>query len=249
MQRYGAVSYLNARPLVEGLDPLTVDTPAGLTRRFASGLLDVALLPVAAAEAAGLRRIGDLGVSADGPVGSVFLFLRRPVGEVETVFLDPSSRTSRQLALLVLDGLHGRRPRPVDDAAAADAQLVIGDPALRRAEGPDARLDLAAEWKRWTGLPFVFAAWYGRSDLGDSEAIAITSALEAAHTRGLAMLDRYVDEAHREMGVPRARLASYLRERIRYRVGEAEQRGLARFVASARAAGLFEDEVGPPSLR
>jgi len=249
MPRYGSVSYLNARPLVEGLDPLTVDTPAGLTRRFREDRLDVALLPVAAGEAAGLPRVGDLGVCADGPVESVFLFLARPVEEVETVFLDPASRTSRVLALLLLEGRYGRRPRTTPDAGAADAELVIGDPALCRAEGPEPRLDLALEWKRWTGLPFVFAAWYGRSGLAPDEERAIAASLEDAYRRGRASLDRYVEEAHRELGVPRARLTTYLRERIRFRLGEREREGLARFVANARATGLFEERRSPPPLR
>ena len=71
--RFGGVSYLNARPLLEGLEPLVVDDPAGLTLRFERGEVDVALLPVAVGETAGLTRVGSLGIAAHGPVDSVLM--------------------------------------------------------------------------------------------------------------------------------------------------------------------------------
>lgn len=220
--RYGAVAYLNARPLVEGLAPLVLDTPARLVRRYEEGEVDVALLPVVAAEPLGVPRVGSLGIAADGPVESVLLFLRRPVAEVETLAPDPASRTSRVLAEIVLREVHGRSPRPAP-AGEADAVLVIGDRALERARGGEERLDLAAAWKEWTGLPFVFAAWYG--------AAAAEAALEAAYARGR---ERLADYAEGD-----AALETYLRERIRYRLGEREQAGLARFLEAGRRLGLL----------
>jgi len=214
--RYGAVSYLNAKPLLEGLEPLALETPARLAGRMQRGELDVALLPVAAGEAQALPRVGGLGIAAEGRVDSVLVFVRR--NPVRTIRLDPASRTSRILARLIWRERFGLDPEPIDDPHEADAELVIGDPALDR-EGPS--IDLAAEWTEWTGLPFVFAAWYGDP--------AAAPALARAYARGRARLESYASGE---------RLA-YLRDRIRYEIGEREEAGLARFLELARAHSLL----------
>jgi predicted solute-binding protein len=225
--RFGAVSYLNARPLLEGLAPLVLATPAALAERHARGEVDVSLLPVAAGEAMGLARVGHLGIAAEGPVDSVLLFLRRDVRAVGTVALDPASRTSRALARLLLEDAFGLKPRYVDPPA--DAELLIGDAALVRAGRDEPRLDLAEEWTRWTGLPFVFAAWYGDPAAGP--------ALEAAYAKGSRELSRYAREAR--LGLEPGALERYLKDRIRYRLGPREEEGLAAFLARGRARGLL----------
>ncbi len=225
--RYGAVSYLNARPLVEGLEPLTLDTPTRLVELFLSGEVDVALLPVAPAEAAGLTRIGSLGVAADGAVDSVLLFLERPVKEVRTLRLDPNSKTSNVLAQLLLREAFEVHPELVESGA--DAEVVIGDAALVRAPDGGLQLDLAETWTWFTGLPFVFAAWYGDE--------AAAPALEAAYARGKQRLAAYAADA--ALGLPADQLETYLRERIRYRLGGREIGGLRRFLEAARRHSLL----------
>jgi len=225
--RFGAVSYLNARPLLEGLAPLALATPADLVARFARKEVDIALLPVAAGEALGIPRVGTLGIAGEGPVDSVLLFLRRPIREVRSVALDPASRTSRVLTSLLLEEALGLSPRYTDPPA--DAELVIGDAALVRGTKDEPRIDLAEEWTRWTGLPFVFAAWYGDARAGP--------ALEEAYARGQQHLHRYAREAGLDLAVPA--LERYLRERIRYRIGPREEKGLALFTSRGRAKGLL----------
>ncbi len=224
--RYGAVSYLNSRPLVEGLAPLVLDTPSGLVERYRRGEVDVALLPVAAAEPLGLERVGRLGITSAGPVDSVLLFMARPIGQVRSVRLDPESRTSQVLALLLLRQAFGLDPRIAEPA---DAELVIGDKALVRAQGGEERIDLALEWRRHTGLPFVFAAWYGAAE---SE-----PALERALERGRERIAHYA--ATSGLPLPAPLLERYLRERIGYRIGVAEEAGLARFLETGRRLGLL----------
>jgi len=225
--RFGGVSYLNARPLLEGLTPLTLATPAQLVEQQKRGEVDVALLPVAAGEAMGLPRVGTLGIAGEGPVDSVLLFLRGAVPAIRTVALDPASRTSCVLTRLLLEEAFGLSPRYVDPPA--DAELVIGDAALVRGAGDEPRLDLSEEWTRWTGLPFVFAAWYG-----DPRA---APRLEEAYARGRAEIGRHAREAR--LGLPVPVLERYLRERIRFRIGPREEQGLAQFTARGRARGLL----------
>jgi predicted solute-binding protein len=229
--RYGGVPYLNARPLLEGLAPLRLDVPSRLSARFLAGEFDAALLPVAAGALSGRPRIGSLGIVSDGRVDSVLLFLRRPPRSVRTLRLDPSSRTSRLLAQWILRAGHGARPEIVADEADADAELVIGDAALLRARGGEERLDLGEEWRRLTGLPFVFAAWYGDA--------AAVPALEAAYARGSLRIDDYAREASETLGLPAETLRTYLSERIRFRIGSAEAAGLDRFLEESRGAGLL----------
>jgi chorismate dehydratase len=224
--RYGAVSYLNARPLIEGLEPLVLDTPARLVERFDRGEVDVALLPVAAGEASGIARVGSLGVAAEGAVDSVLLFLRTKAEAVESLFLDPASRTSRILAEIILREQYGRAPRIVDSPE-ADAELVIGDRALLRAREGEPHLDLGEEWSRWTDLPFVFAAWYGASDA--------EAALEEAFARGSERIAAFAAAGELDASY----LETYLRERIRYRIGPREEEGLSRFLYAARRLGLL----------
>jgi len=225
--RFGAVSYLNARPLIEGLEPLVLDVPSALARRVEQGELDVSLLPVAAGEALGLPRVGSLGVAAEGPVDSVLFFLRRPLAECTTLRLDPASRTSRLLAQVLFAEVYGSEPKLV--AGKADAELLIGDAALERVARGEPTVDLAAEWTRWSGLPFVFAAWYGDP--------AAEPALEEAYRAGSERLEEYA--AASDLGVPPEQLADYLRNRIRFRIGPREEQGLARFLELSRTRGLL----------
>ena len=231
LTRFGAVPYLNARPLVEGLDPLTLEAPAALVHAFEAGRVDVALLPVAAGEALEAPRIADLGIAADGRVDSVLLFLRKLPEEVRTVCLDPDSRTSNVLAVLLLRS-YGLDPEVVDDPSEADAELVIGDRALmRNRESPDDVLDLGAAWKQRTGLPFVFAAWYGDESAARE--------LRAAYKRGSGRLAEYAAEGERSLGIPADLLEQYLRDRIRFKLGRAEHKGLQLFLDAARKEALL----------
>jgi len=225
--RFGAVSYLNARPLIEGLEPLVLDTPARLVDRFEAGELDVALLPVAAGEAAGLERVGNLGIASEGPVESVLLFLRREPERVRSLALDPASRTSRVLAQILLREVWGARPELCDPPA--DAELVIGDRALVRAGEGERFVDLGEEWTSWCGLPFVFAAWYGAPEAAGE--------LEAAFRRGRREIGRYAREAGLDLEAER--LERYLHRSIRFRLGPREREGLNRFLERGRSLGLM----------
>ena len=212
--RFGAVRYLNARPLIEGLEPLVLDTPAGLAARMEQGELDVALLPVAAGEQQGLRRVGRLGIAAYGRVDSVLIFVER--NPVRTLKLDSASRTSRILARLLAPYIFGLDPEIVENDA--DAELVIGDAALdRKGEA----IDLAYRWTTITGHPFVFAAWYGDP--------AAAPALAAAYERGREQLANYASGERLE----------YLRKKILYEIGPREEEGLALFLKLARSQSLL----------
>ncbi|HKB15233.1 MAG TPA: MqnA/MqnD/SBP family protein, partial [Planctomycetota bacterium] len=162
-----------------------------------------------------------LCIGADGEVGSVNLYTRRPWSEIRSVALDTSSRSAAALVRILLEewnpGPVRERELPpgVDGAAlGVDAFLRIGDAALlgRTPAGFEA-IDLAGAWKDLTGLPFVFALWIVRPGVSlDS----LASPLFRAAERGLARRARLADEAARERGADPAILRRYLLEVCRY---------------------------------
>jgi chorismate dehydratase len=172
--RIGAVSYLNSKPLVEGLGELLpqteirLDFPSRLAIDLADGELDVALIPsIEYFRGHNYQIISDACVAAHGPVLSVKLYSRVPWGEIRTLSLDEGSRTSATLARILLAERHGvfpqLEPLPLHcrtEESKADAILLIGDRAILP---PDEQFlgtwDLGEEWFEWTGLPFVFAMW------------------------------------------------------------------------------------------
>lgn len=232
--RVGSVPYLNAKPLIHGIEAL-LEVPSRLADGFAAGRYDVALLPVFEVLQRGAGAVVDgIAIAADGPVESVILCHREPLGKIRRIHLDPSSRTSTHL-LEVLVRRHWdleatmvlREPDP--DAA----RLLIGDPALafRRGAGEGWHFtDLAAAWKDWTGLPFVFAVWAIR--FPGERARAIADALRETAAAGLAARGHI---AEREDD-PQAAL-DYLTQRIRYAMGGGEKAGLMRFRDELAALG------------
>lgn len=172
--RIGAVSYLNSKPLLEGLGELLPDTkirldyPSRLADDLVTGELDVALIPsIEYFRGHNYQVLSNACVAAHGPVLSVKLYSRVPWGEIQTLALDEGSRTSATLARILLAERHGVFPKleplPLDHQTGdtrADAILLIGDRAiLPPKERFPGTWDLGEEWFRWTGLPFVFAMW------------------------------------------------------------------------------------------
>jgi chorismate dehydratase len=250
--RVGIVNYLNSKPLAWGLlqgehaDHFLTSThpPARVAELLAAGDLDIGLIPsIEAQRIPGLQILPGLCVAATREVRSVLLVSRLPIAEIGAVALDENSRTSAALVRIVLAEAHGLRPRfsttradLVTMLAEADAALLIGDPALHVDRHKYFVLDLAAEWRLLTGLPFVFAVWAVRPgvDLAD-----LQSHFERSLARGLAALATLVQESSREMGLAASEIHDYLTASLSYRLGEAEVRGLEEFYRRAVAHGLL----------
>lgn len=236
--RIGAVPYLNARPLIHGLGrEISLEVPSRLAERFAAGELDVALLPVFEAVAGARATIVEgAAIASRGEVFSVFLAHRAPLAELETITLDPASRTSNHLLQCLLAEFHGLEPEYV--AEPVEARLLIGDAALkfrRERAGTDWQfLDLGAEWLRVTGLPFVFACWVLRAEVADAGALA--GALREAKRRGLVARGRIAAEFEDAAFVER-----YLTENIRFDLGAEEKQAIALFAALLRKHGLVAE--------
>lgn len=249
--RIGCVRYLNSRPLIEPYDgEVTLDHPSALAMALARAELDVALVPVyEALRMPGCLAVDGVSISAFGPVWSVILAHQTPLSCVRRVALDPASRTSAHLCKLFFAewaaGPDGP-PEYVPEATTPDtARVIIGNQAIafRGLHGDNYQiLDFGEEWKRRTGLPFVFAVWVIRPEVQNPERVA--EAFREIARRGRGMIPEIV-ASHREYHAAFA--FRYLTEFIRFGLGSAEKEGLEKFRALLCKHALLPG--GTPGLR
>ncbi len=242
--RISAVSYLNTVPLVWGMlhgrqrDLFNLDfsLPSECAGRLESGAADIGIVPVAELPRLGLSVLRGAGIACRGAVRSILLVSKVPRTRIRVLAADTSSRTSVQLARILLERNHGARPRlvpfPPDLQAmleAADAALIIGDPALRIGlDQPGCQVfDLGEEWTATTGLPMVFAVWAGHSE-------CITPGLEEPFLDscrfGLAHLDEIVERESAARGLTREMVRTYFERNVTLEFGEPEYQGLDLFL-------------------
>jgi chorismate dehydratase len=248
--RIGAVDYLNARPLTLSLADLApqaeivFDLPSRLADGLAEGRLDVALIPsIEYLRSPGCTIVSDACVACDGPVRSVKLYGRTSVERIRTLALDEGSRTSAVMARILLRERFGLEPSleqlPIGaslDDSAADAVMLIGDRAMSPVNGAfEFVWDLGEEWSVWTGLPFVFAMWVARPNV-DLEGIDV--ALSAARDEGVRRLDEIARREAPRLGIAEEECRRYLRDRLRFRLGPRQRRGLETFYRLAVQCGL-----------
>jgi chorismate dehydratase len=245
--RLGVVSYLNAVPLVHGLDQdprfaLTRDVPSRVAERLHAGDLDLGMIPSIEYARGRYAIVPGIAIASRGPVRSVRLLHRVPLGEVRRVALDASSRTSVTLARILLRERLGRDPDYLtlppevpQMLEAADAAVVIGDRALDF-EGDVPGLDLGDAWTRTTGLPFVWAFWAGHPGVASADDV---HRLQGALRDGLAALSEIAWTYNGAGTGHGARNETYLRSNIAYGLGEAELAGLQEFYRRAHHLGLI----------
>jgi chorismate dehydratase len=257
--RLGAVSYLNARPLVFGLEgsqrfSVRYDVPSECARRLHADDIDVGLIPsIEYLRGDAYRIVPDLAIASNGPVASVALYTTRPIGDVRTIVMDTSSRTSVALVRVLCARMFGidpaLEPRSPDLAsmlADCDAALLIGDNALFQDAGALTtagrqltvqKMDLGEAWTAMTGLPFVWAFWAGRPDLlTDGDLQALQQARDAGVAASEPIARQYlVDRPERQDAGAR-----YLRDNIKYYLGPDERAGLELFYRYAADAGVVD---------
>lgn len=236
--KVAAVSYLNTKPLLWGIErspviremDLLLDYPAKLAKSLIEGAIDMALLPVAVLPLIeGGRIVSDYGIAADGEVASVCIFSQVPMEEIEVVYLDYQSRTSVRLAEILLKK-HWKKEvvfktapeNYIDLIGDTVAGVIIGDRALQ--VRPDFKYiyDLSEEWKNYTGLPFVFAAWIANKELP----VAFLEDFNKANAAGLSHLDKVIAENP----YPYYSLYTYYTDNIHYYLNEEKRKGLSLFL-------------------
>lgn len=257
--RIGSVPYLNAKPLVSGLETgISLAHPTTLAAQLRAGELDAALAPIMECIEHPEYEVADgFGICCEGEVRSVFLHLQRPLEHVQSVALDAASKTSAMLTRVVLHDYGLRDVTYLPQGSRADAHLWIGDQALAfRDDHPTARvLDLGEAWLELTDLPFVFAVWALRTDTkplpattSDFESEVVTSCSRARAELAATLRATAVEGLRRRRAIARNMLElTYLTRHIQYDIGPREKRAAALFAEKLAALGLIPSP--PPTLR
>jgi predicted solute-binding protein len=280
--RVSIVEFLNTAPLVWGFTDgplvgrydLSFTVPSLCAEALRNGQADIAIIPaVEYQRIPNLVLLPDMGVAAKGEVRSILLLAKKPVQLVKRLALDTNSRSSVALVRLLCRGLWNITPEFVDAApdpsamlAAADAALLIGDPALRvriqmddlhtrqsaapgadccSGDGSDLPVpgvdtlfiyDVAQQWREMTGKPCVLAVWAGRPDAVTPEVVAD---FLASRDYGLSRIGDIAEGASLKLELPPNPLESYLRDSIDFSLDADNLAGLDLYFKKCAEAGLI----------
>ena len=238
--RIGAVSYLNTRPLLLGIEQesflnsidLVKSYPANIAQDLLSGKIDIGLVPVAILpQLSDPHIVSNYVIGANGAVASVALFSEVPIDEIKSIYLDYQSRTSVQLLKILLSQFWKKEVEFISATEGYIAQIsgtkagvIIGDRALENLSKYPYVYDLSLAWKQHTGLPFVFAAWVANQPIP----AAFMAAFDTANGYGLAHLDEVIALIPAQEQV--YDLHKYYTENISYVYDEEMKQGLAAFL-------------------
>lgn len=257
--RLGAVGYLNARPLVYGLEEsprfaVRYDVPSECARLLHEGSIDVGLIPsIEYLRGGPYRIVPDLAIASRGIVASVALYTTKAIGDVRSIAMDTSSRTSVALVRVlcarlfkIQPAIEARGPDVHDMLARCDAALIIGDNALFQStlsitstidnqQSAIEKIDLGDAWTKMTGLPFVWAFWAGRPDAVCADDVR---ALQQARDEGVQRPGELARSYLADTPERQPAGARYLQDNIKYYLGEDERTALETFYRYAVEAGV-----------
>ncbi len=236
--KVGAVSYLNTKPLLYGINRSNVlnkielieDYPSSIATMLIADTIDIGLVPVAVIPL--LKEsyvVTDFCIGAEQEVASVCLFSDVPIEEIEKVYLDYQSKTSINLFKILVKE-YWKKEVIIEDANPGYQQLikgtsagvVIGDRAFEQRKKSTYCYDLAEAWIAHTGLPFVFAAWVANKEL-PNEFIA---EFNKANYLGLQNIEHLIDDLDYSL----YDLEKYFRKNVSYQLTENKRKGLALFL-------------------
>jgi len=237
--RISLVSYLNSKPFHYGIEryglphaELILDHPADCAQKIITGEVDLGLVPVAVLPRMNYFEIvSDYCISANGPVRTVVLVSDVPLENINTILLDYQSRTSAMLIRILAHFFWKKKVVwkasscgfETSQIGGRTAGLVIGDRAFQLENRYRYIYDLSDEWKRFTGLPFVFAAWTANRKLNP----AFLHDFNACMAYGIEHLESVIKMQADTF--PHLNLDSYFRENLSFRFDEEKKRALNEF--------------------
>jgi len=253
--KVSVVQYLNTVPLIWGMlkgeqkgkYDLEFTTPAVCADAVRRREVDIGIIPsIEYQRIERLHILPGLSIASKGEVKSVLLFSKVPIKEIQTIAVDNSSRTSVALLTILMRKFYlhpvdfiPSAPKPEDMLNSADAALVIGDPALVYNGRIPGVYDLAAEWKKFTGLPFVFAVWAGREDAHIGR---FRKDFEDSRDYGRSHIDEIAREYAPKLNMQPEGVKVYLTENIDYSLDEDNRQGLRLFYRLAAELGIVSGE-------
>jgi chorismate dehydratase len=260
--RISAISYLNTAPLMWDFEhgeagrqfDISYTLPSACARDLAAGTADIGIIPAAAyAQIPGLLVLPEVAIASRRAVRSILLVTKVPIESVRTVALDTSSMTSVALTKILFEKWlgGGRTFTPMEPDLEKmldqhDAGLVIGDPALKIDRSRYQALDLAEEWIRHTGKPFVFAFWAVRAAaLSEADpSLDLAAVFRDSRDHGLApsSLNQIAREWAPRLEIGESDVRSYLTENIHYQLDAGCLEGLQLFYRYATEIGALPSE-------
>ena len=245
--RISAISYLNTAPLMwdfeHGLvDPvfrISYTIPSECAREVENGTADIGIIPSAAyASIPDLLVLPDVAIASKHKVRSILLISSKPISEIKSVALDSSSLTSAALTRILFEKYWGGKrqftsatPHPENMLVGNDAALLIGDPALQVDRSRYYTWDLAEEWNRFTGKPFVFAFWAVRGEAARSSRLDLPRIFQQSRDHGLEPdnLRQTVTQWAAKLNLRDTVLHEYLTENIYFHLDQGCLEGLRLF--------------------
>jgi chorismate dehydratase len=238
MIRVARLTYLNCAPFYWGCEswglPLIDCVPRELGRLAARGEVDAG--PMAVIDWFKLEDkfepMGPYGIASLGSVLSVLLFSSRPIEALSNGVIGVTEETSTSFRLLqlLLGRRYGLRGLSYRRGEEGEAYLLIGDAALeeiKKAKWPFV-YDLAEEWHRWQGSPFVFARWVVRRSVPATDKQRLESLLKASFKDSMARLEAVAARYLGQGSLNPDEIVAYLRNLV-FIIGKGEERGLAEF--------------------
>jgi chorismate dehydratase len=237
--KVAAVNYLNTKPLLYGIKKsnlfndieLIEDYPSQVAQKLLDGSVDVGLVPVAIIpQLVESHIITDYCIGCDGAVASVCIFSDVPMEQVETIYLDYQSRTSVELAKILLKEYWKSKAELINASSddfrekikGTTAGLVIGDRAFKQRLSSKYIYDLGEAWKAHAGLPFVFAAWVSNKELSPR----FIDLFNQGNRIGLEELDEIVKQNVYTL----FDLKEYYTKLIRYHLDDEKMKGMHLFL-------------------
>jgi chorismate dehydratase len=241
--RISAVKYANTYPFIWGLKEsgfdkrviLETDHPADCASKLINGKADIGLIPVAALPLIkNYHIISNYCIGANGKVRTVMLLSNCPFGDVEAINLDYRSKSSVNLTKVLAKNMWGKKFRWVNTSEQFDfvnignneAVVLIGDQCFEFEEKFKYKVDLAEEWKKQTGLPFVFACWAANRELDTGFVSDFNDALKL----GVDNIDKVAAAFSKNSVIKGDDLLNYLKHNIDYIFDSEKKRGMTLFL-------------------
>jgi len=232
--KISAVSYTNTKPFLFGIQhsdlanriDLSLDIPSDCAAKLINKQVDIGLIPVAAIpQVPNAKIVADYCIGSVGAVNSVFIFSRVPIEQIRTLRLDSHSRTSNNLARVLLKFYWKQEVSfSTESAEETDAIVLIGDRTFGKKDQYAFAYDMGEEWMNFTGLPFVYAAWVANTDISED----FLSEFNTALAMGLAHRGELLKELPKH---PDFDLEDYLMHKLDFELTAQKREALALFLS------------------
>ena len=239
------VSYLNSKPFIYGFEKtgfsslaeISIDIPSVCAEKLMTGKVDIGLVPVAILpQLKKFTIISDYCIGSNGPVDSVLLVSDVPLDEIESIVLDYQSRTSVELTKILSRKLWNIAPTFIQSQPDYEKQLggkqagvIIGDRALLYRHRFKYSYDLSEEWKKLTGLPFVFATWTSTIDLEES----FLSEFNRSISEGMKLIE-LISQKEASSDFTKEQIKNYLTHSIDYSFDDKKREAMELFLTFIR---------------